>query len=88
MKIAAPATVVRARRRELAKVVTAQAARHADAGHSLRHVWQHLDHRSSFVAWASAVNFHSNGVAICYGLQAMAFVARECDVVCPSAFPG
>ena len=51
MKIAAPATVVRARRRELAKVVTAQAARHADAGHSLRHVWQHLDHRSSFVAW-------------------------------------
>ena len=51
MKIAAPATVVRARRLELAKVVTAQAARHADAGHSLRHVWQYLDHRFSFVAW-------------------------------------
>jgi hypothetical protein len=32
-------------RLELAQVVTAQAARHADAGHSLRHVWQYLDHR-------------------------------------------
>jgi hypothetical protein len=36
VKIAAPATVVRARRLELAKVVTAQAARHADAGPSCR----------------------------------------------------
>src|SRR6202048_3466120 len=37
-------------RLELAPVVTAQAPRHADAGHSLRHVRQYLDHRFSFVA--------------------------------------
>jgi pyruvate dehydrogenase complex dehydrogenase (E1) component len=36
---------------ELAQVVTAQAARHANAGHSLRHVRQYLDHQFPFVAW-------------------------------------
>jgi len=31
--------------RELAHVLTKQSARHADADHSLRHVWQCFDHR-------------------------------------------
>src|SRR5271166_3213835 len=34
-------------RLERAKLLAGQPARHADAGHSLRHVWQYFDHRRS-----------------------------------------